>query len=459
MKKRVEKNAPPKAKFGSGMPLVNEFAAGIDVGDTEHHLAFPDGSGGFEHHVFGSFTTDLEDLVKLLVSKGIRTVAMEATGVYYVALYLMIEEAGIEPVLVNARHCKNVTGRKADDSDAIWICKLHSCGLLRKSFQPDAEIRVLREYVRHRKTLITVNSDTVRRMQKSLELLNIKVHTVISDILGKSGMAIIRAILEGERDAGVLAGLRDKRIKASDEEIRKSLAGIWREEHLFTLRQAFEDYQFRLGLIKDCECMIVSQLVKQVAMINGGDLTGLLPVETPKKKSTKEKASKKNQFDIPITPLLSTLAGVNLCTLPGMGEISVLEFLAETGIDMTKWGSSSQFAAWLNLAPNTKKTGGKIVSTRMMKKKNAAGQTLKMAAQSLYRTKSPIGAFYRKMRSRSGGKGAVLATAHKMARIIYIMVKEQKEYDPEISNGDQQKHMAKRIRQLENQLEQLRKAG
>ena len=456
MKKKKEINGLPKPKFGTGMPVVNQFAAGIDVGDTEHHLAFPDGQGGFEQHVFGCFTLDLASLVALLKSKGITTVAMEATGVYYVALYLMIEEAGIEPFLVNARHCKNVTGRKADDTDAVWICKLHSCGLLRKSFQPEAEFRVLREYVRHRKTLISVNSDSVRRMQKSLELMNIKVHTVISDILGKSGMAMIRAILAGERDPGVLAGFRSSRMKASEEEIRKSLEGIWRDEHLFTLRQAYDDYQFRLGQIKECEKMIESQLTKQVAIIREGDLTGLFPAEAPKKK-TGGRAPKKNQFDASLEPLLAALVGVNLCKLPGMGEVSVLEFLAETGTDMSKWEDSSHFAAWLNLAPNTKKTGGKIVSTRMMKKKNAAGQTLKMASQSLWRSKSSIGNFYRKMKARSGGKGAVLATAHKIARTIYVLIKEQKEYDPEVANENQQKYNAKRIRQLEKQLEQLKK--
>lgn len=457
MKKKTESNGLPKPKLGTGMPVVNQFAAGIDVGDTEHHVAFSDGHGGYEHRVFGSFTSDLSALVNLLKSRGITSVAMEATGVYYVALYLMIEESGIEPVLVNARHCKNVTGRKADDTDAIWICKLHSCGLLRRSFQPEAEFRVLREYVRHRKTLISVNSDSVRRMQKSLELMNVKVHTVISDILGKSGMSIIQAILRGEHNPEVLAEFCDRRIKASEEDIRKSLDGIWKDEHLFTLRQAYEDYQFRLKQIKECEEMIVSQLMKQIAIINEGDVTGLFPLEPVEKK--RGGMIKKNQFDVSLEPLLARLAGVNLCKIPGMGEVSVLEFLAETGTDMGKWEKPSQYAAWLNMAPNTKKTGGKIVSTRMMKKKNAAGQTLKMAAQSLWRVKTSLGNYYRKMKGRSGGKAAVLATAHKLSRIIYVMLKEKTEYNPEIANEDQQKHKAKRIKQLERQLEQLKRTA
>lgn len=459
--KKIKNGKKPAArpKVGAGMPIVNQFAAGIDIGDTQHNVAFVGAGGGYEEHEFGSFTGDLAALVSLLVSNGVKTVAMEATGVYYVPLYIMLEEAGIEPVLVNARHCKNVTGRKADDSDAVWIQRLHACGLLRKSFQPDEDFRVLREYVRHRKGLITSNSDSVRRMQKALELMNVKIHTVISDILGKAGMAIIAAILSGERDAGVLAGLRSGRMKASEEEMRKSLEGIWRAEHLFMLAQAHDEYQFRLRQIKDCEERIVAQLTKQVAAVSDGDVTALFPPEGGKKKAIVGGKPKKNQFDLPIEHMLKALAGVNLCAIPGMGEISVLEFLAETGTDMSKWGDSGQFAAWLNVVPNTKRTGGKIMSTRMLKKKNAAGQTLRMAGQALWNEKSRLGDYYRKMKARSGGKAAVLASAHKLARIIFKMLKEQTEFSQEKTDQHCRKYNEKRIKKLEKELAKLKMAA
>ena len=274
-----------RPKINTVMPVVNQFAAGIDIGDTQHNVAFVGSHGNYEEHEFGCFTEDLVSLVSLLKSNGVKTAAMEATGVYYVPLYIMLEEADIEPVLVNARHCKNVTGRKADDTDAVWIQKLHACGLLRKSFQPDEEFRVLRDYVRHRKNLITNNSDSVRRMQKALELMNIKIHTVISDLLGNAGMAIIAAILGGERDAAVLAEHRSNRMKASEEDMRKALVGIWRAEHLFMLGQAHEEYQFRLRQIKECEARIEAQLIKQIAAISDGDVTELLQLESSKKKN------------------------------------------------------------------------------------------------------------------------------------------------------------------------------
>ena len=452
-----------KVRQSPGLPVVNMHAAGIDIGGTVHHVAFGDGAGGHEQHEFGSFTEDLVALVALLKSKGVTTAAMEATGVYFVPLYLMLEEAGIEPVLVNASHCKNVTGRKADDTDAAWIQRLHACALLRKSFQPEGDFRVLREYVRHRKQLIASGSDSVRRMLKALELMNIKIQNVISDILGKTGMDMVRAILGGERDAAVLATFRNGRIKASGEEVRKSLDGIWRDEHLFMLKQAYDDYQFRLGQVKDCEERIMGQLLGMVAAAADGDVTGCVGAEpvapgSPVKKKSKPRG-RKNQFDADLEPILASLAGVNVCAIPGMGEVSALEFIAETGTDMARWPSAGHFAAWLNLAPNTKKTGGKVVSTRMMKKKNAAGQTLKMAGQSLWHAKAPLGDYYRRMKARLGGKGAVLASAHKLSRIIYTMMLEQREYSAAESKGDQQKYRERKIRQLEKQLEKLKNMG
>lgn len=451
---KTENEKIPRLKMSRGLPVINPHAAGIDIGDTEHHLAISDGESGHQIITFGSFTEDLATMVQLLKEKGITSVAMEATGVYYVPLYLMIEEAGIEPYLVNSRHTKNVSGRKDDDSDAVWIQKLHACGLLQKSFQPEADDRTLREYVRHRKNLIIQNADSVRRMQKALEFMNLKIHTVISDILGKTGMSIVEAILKGERNAQTLAQLKDSRVKASDEEIQKSLKGIWKAEFLFMLQQAYDDYKFRLNQVKECEEKIREQLTSKVAQVKDGDITELLQsIEAQKKKR------KKNQFELPIKPLLKVITGVDLCLIPGIEEVTVLEFIAETGTDMSKWKSAKHFAAWLNLVPNTKKSGGKILSSKMMKKKNRAGQILRTAAVPLLNSKSPLGDYYRRMRVKLGGKGAVVASAHKLARIIYTMLREKTEFNPERFFAEQQKNKVNKIKQLERQLERLKKSA
>lgn len=262
-------------KHSHGLPVINPHAGGIDVGDTQYDVAISDGQSGFECREYPAFTEDLRSLVDWLKSEGITTVAIESTGIYWLNLYLMLEEAGIEPYLVNAKHVKNVTGRKKDDTDAIWIQKLHCCGLLQKSFQPEGDIRVLRAYVRQRKNLISICSDSVRRMQKALELMNLKIHTVISDILGKTGIQMIMAILNGEHDPNELIKHKDYRIKASDTDIKKSLTGIWKEEYLFMLKQAYNEYMFYQSQIDECENKIRELLLAHAARIMDGDITGL----------------------------------------------------------------------------------------------------------------------------------------------------------------------------------------
>lgn len=358
MKKKSEKNSV--VKMGKGLPVFNAHAAGIDIGDTMHCVAISDGLGGHEVKTTSAFTCDLHEIVDYLKINGITTAAMESTGVYWLALYLLLEEAGIEPYLVNASHVKNVTGRKKDDTDAIWIQRLHTCGLLQKSFQPDTEIRLLRDYTRQRKNLISLSSDSVRRMQKALELMNLKIHTVISDILGKTGMLMVKAILSGERDAVVLSKLRDSRIKASEEDIIKSLQGIWREEYIFMLEQAVENYEFHQAQIKNCETKIQAQLLKQVAIVNHGDIS-CLDDNSKNKKKGKTKG-KKNQFNFSVSPYLKSLTGVDLCQIPGISDATALEFISEVGTDMSKWKSAKHFAAWLNLTPNTKITGAKSLA-------------------------------------------------------------------------------------------------
>jgi transposase len=472
MKKQKQKKKQVIIKMSKEMTVINAHAAGVDIGDIEHFIAVESGEG-YEVRRYDAFTVDLKAIVKWLIAIGITTVAMESTGVYWLQLFLLLEEAGIEVYLVNAKHVKNVTGRKKDDTDAIWIQKLHRCGLLQKSFQPEHEQRVLRNYTRQRKNLVTIASDSSRRMQKALELMNIKVHTVLSDLLGKSGMSIVEALLKGERNPEVLAALCDQRIKATQEEIIKSLEGLWSEEYLFMLQQAYDEYKFYQKQIQDCDKKIQEQLLRQVAIVKEGDITDI-PQENsapeanqttsaygekglPQEKVMKKKAAK-NKINFDVAAYLTVLFGVNLCAIPGVNEITGLELLAETGTDMDKWKSVKHYVAWLNLAPNTKITGGKVVSSKVMKKKNRAGQTLKMSASTLSRNKGPLGDYYRRIRAKLGGKGAVLATAHKLAKIIYIMIKEKKEYNPELLNESQEIYKLRRIKQLERQLAHLKAA-
>lgn len=441
-------------KIGSGLPVINPNAAGIDIGDTLHCIAI-NTPEGVVVQTTTAFTCDLVGIVEFLRSHNITTVAMESTGVYWLALYIMLEEAGIEPYLVNASHVKNVTGRKKDDTDSVWILKLHTCGLLQKSFQPDHETRKLRDYVRHRAKLITLGADAVRRMQKALEQMNIKIHTVISDILGKTGMSIVKAILGGERNAETLSKLRGGGIKASEEDIIKSLQGIWKEEQLFMLKQAVEDYEFRQKQIKECEEVIEKQLIENVAAIQNGDISNI--EEKKQVKKEKNVKPKKNQFNSSIKDYLKIMANVDLCLIPGISEISALSLISEIGTNMKKWKSSKHFAAWLNIAPNTKISGGKTLSSKMMKKKNVVGQILKQAASCLSTNKTPLGDYYRKKRSKLGGKGAVLATAHKIARIIYNMISKKVEFSLEMLSNQENNLNENRIKKLEKQLEQLKK--
>lgn len=447
-----DKEKKKKKKAIQGLLVLQPFAAGADIGDTRHDIAINDGKGGHIVRTFKTFTADVEEAVNWLKEEGVTTIAMESTGVYYLTFYLMLEEAGIEPYLVNARHVKNVSGRKKDETDAMWIQRLHSCGLLQNCFQPDNDFRTLRTYVRQRKGIITRSSDEVRRMQKALELMNIKIHVVISDLLGKTGMEIIKAIIGGNYDAVELSKLRDPRIKATQEEITKSLQGIWKEEYLFMLEQAYNTYVFYQQQIKGCEKKIHEQLLKQIGKSNQGDIT----LDQPMKKKGK---ARKNQFEVPIGPALKALTGIDLCKIPGIQEVSALEFIAETGIDTKKWPGPKCFMAWLNVVPNTKITGGKIISSKMMKKKNRAGQTLRMAASTLFSNKTPLGDYYRRMKSKYGGKGASLATAHKLARIIFKMLETKEEFNYEMLIESQNKYREKKIRQLEMQLARLKKAA
>jgi transposase len=438
------KKEKEKVKRISQLTVINPKAAGIDVSDTEMMVAAPINSEQIEVRSFGCYTCDIILIIEYFKSLGITTVAMESTGVYWIPLFLLLQENGIEVYLVNSKHVKNVTGRKDDESDAEWIQKLHSCGLLRASFQPDNMTRTLRSLVRHRKNLVATGSTYLNRVQKALELMNIKIHTVISDIDGKTGRLIIEAILEGERDPEKLAELRDRRIKATREEIVKSLEGYWTDDHLFELRQCYQLFCMHRQMIDECDKEIEKQLLAQIAAKNDGVI--------PDVSNVKRKVSAKNKISVNLTCLLNKLNGTDTTEIDGISEISALSILSEVGTDMSKWPSEDHFTSWLNLTPNTKISSNKIISSKVRKKKNHAGQAFRMAASSLYHNKGPLGDFYRRIQTKKGPGKAVIATARKIAIIYYNMVSKNEAYNPKALIENQKAYKEKRIKQLKKKL-------
>ena len=400
--------------------LLNPNAAGIDVASEVHYVAVPPDRCEQSVRSFGSFTDDIHDIAKWLIECNIDTVAMESTGIYWVQLYLILEEYGIEVFLVNARHIKNVTGRKSDVLDCQWIQELHSYGLLSASFQPDNITRELRTYMRHRKSLTESYSQQILHMQKAFEQMNIKLHNVLTDICGKSGQSIINAILNGEQDAEILINYVDPKVKASKKEIIKSLKGIWREEHLFELKQAYELYLIFKAKIGECD----HQIEKTLQKIGQGEDAG------NKASEIKRRVYSKNRLHFNGTQYLYNILGVDITKVFGISELTAIEIISETGINMNKWKTKKHFASWLNLAPNNRISGGKLLKSKKSKRKNKAGQAFLMAAFAVQRSDNWLGQYYRRMKAKNGPLVATKATARKLAIIFYEMVKNRTEFNP-----------------------------
>ncbi len=442
-----EKKSRSKKRGTVSMPLVNPNAAGIDIGDSLHAVAVPPDRGEVCVREFGAFTEDLEKIATWLKQCKVDTVAMESTGIYWRNLFAVLVQHGFEVYLVNAKHTRNITGKKDDESDAQWIQKLHSCGLLKSCFLPDDKIETLRTLVRHRRSLTQDSSRYVLRMQKSMELMNIKIHTVISDMTGKTGTAIVKAIIGGEREPQNFLPLVDSRIKATKEEILKSLKGNWRSEHLFLLKQCYNLYQHMQTQIELCE-----QQIEKV-------LQSMTPDEDIASQSTRRKRSK-NQPRFNTTDYLRRIHTIDVTQIFGVSEIGALEILSETGTDLSKWGSEKRFVSWLNLCPNNKISGGKLISSQLLKKKpNAASQAFRMAANSQKTSKNWLGDYFRRMRSKGGQKYAIVATARKLAIIYYKMVRYKQSFTPFDIDQYREKYRLAKIKYLEKALKQLQVAA
>jgi transposase len=380
---------------------------------------------------------------------------MESTGVYWKNLFSMLVQNGFEVYLVNARHTRNVTGRKSDESDAQWIQRLHSCGLLSSSFLPDDKIETLRSLVRHRRNLTNDSTACILRMQKSLELMNVKIHTLISDLTGKTGTAIVEAIIKGERKAENFLPFIDPRIKADHETIRKSLEGNWRQEHLFLLKQSYTMYQFIQQQIVLCEHEIEDVLQQLVAQEQDGVMEQLPSATTLSEKISKKKT--KNQPVFNTREYLKRIHGVDVLDIYGISEIVALEVLAETGTDLSKWPTEQKYVGWLNLCPNRKISGGKLISSKLLKKKpNLASQAFRMGANSLKASNHWLGDYFRRMRAKGGQKYAIVATARKLAIIYYRMVRYKQSFTPFDYEEYKEKYKQAKIASLERALKRLR---
>lgn len=449
------------------MPLVNPYAAGIDISDKEHVVAVPEHVCSERVRKFGTMTCDLQAIVLWLKACLIETVAMESTGVYWKPLFSLLVREGFEVYLVNSRHVKNVTGRKTDEDDAMWIQKLHSCGLLKSSYLPDDEQDALRTLVRYRRTLLQDSSRFVNRMQKSMELMNIKFHTLISDIVGKTGKAVVEAIIGGERNAENFLPLVGGGIKADHETIKKSLEGNWREEHLFTLKESYEFYKMYQHRIGEFDKEIEKQLQRYEAKCNEGVIevkennTDESPTDNTKpakeKKKKKKKKKDKNHPPFDVRGFLERIHGVDILAIYGLSETGGLEILSETGTDLSRWENEAHFRSWLNLCPNNKISGGRVISSSVMKKKpNAASQAFRYAANAVQRSDHWLGDYFRKKKAKGGNKYAVLATAGKIATIYYNMIRNKEEFTPVDLAEYQQKCKQAKIAYLERTLNRLK---
>ena len=416
--KSAVKASSRRERLPAELSRVNFGAAGVDVGASSHFVAVPEGRCEQPVREFASFTADLYRLADWLAECGVETVAMESTGVYWIPLFGVLEERGFRVMLVDPRRIKNVPGRKSGVLDCQWLQQLHTYGLLSAAFRPEADIRRLRSYLRQRAMLVEYAAQHVQHMQKALTQMNVKLHQVISDITGKTGMTILEAIVGGERDPRKLAQFRDPRTKAGEAAIARSLEGHWREEHIFELTQALELYRVYQAKIAECDREIEAHMGR-FADCSGGAPPG----EQPRKNRIQGNAPR---FDV--RSHLYRMTGVDLTRINGVDAYTALKVISEVGTDMTRWPTAKHFASWLGLSPNNRVTGGRVISSRTKPSANRAAKALRLAANALYRSNSALGAFLRRKKAQLGPPKAITATAHKLARIIYAMLRYGQQY-------------------------------
>ena len=423
MNSKSKSDTQNRKRHAGSLEAIQSDAAGIDLGSREHCVAAPpqeDGTPNVKR--FGTTTPQLYHLADWLKEQGVKTVAMESTGVYWIPIFEILDSRGLEVLLVNARQLTHVPGRKTDMLDCQWIQLLHACGLLRGSFRPSDDICRLRDLIRERNTMVSQRSDWVRRIQKSLDQMNIRVHHAVSDITGFTGMAIIRAIVAGERNPQTLAKLRDHRCRKSEEEIAAELSGNWRPEHLFNLRQAVKIYDQFCQTVADYDAEILAY-IKTLQPDNDTDN----PVPPPASKSKAREIIKRGQE--PLRQALYRFSGFDLTTIDGIGVDTASDIVSEVGLDYSVFPTEDHFVSYLRLAPNLSISAGKKVPSKSKATTcTRVSAALKMAALSLRHSKTALGAFYRSVARRKGASVAVFATARKLAQLVYRLVRYGQAY-------------------------------
>lgn len=428
------------------LKLVNPNAAAIDIGSTMHMAAVSPDVHASPVRAFGTFTQDLHDLADWFQSCGVTTIAMESTGVYWIPAFEVLEAHGFEVILVNARYAKNVPGRKTDVSDASWLRQLHSYGLLRGSFRPEAEVATLRAYMRQRERLTEYAAAHIQHMQKALMEMNLQLHHVVSDITGTTGMKIIRAIVAGERDPNVLAGYRDVRCKSSIDTIKAALVGNDRPEHVFALKQSLELYDFYKAQIAACDTKL-EEAVSALTVRTDGILAPI-----PK---ARFKGKQRNAPDFDVRAALYGVLGTDLTQIHGLGPSLALKLVSECGTDLRAWKSAKHFTSWLCLAPGNKISGGKLLSSKTRRSSSRAAALLRLAAVTLGRSDTALGAFYRRLSARIGKQKAVTATARKIAVLFYNAIRHGMSYQDQGAAAYDERHRKRVLTNLQRRAKMM----
>jgi len=449
----MSKSTQSSTRTPAPLNLLDPKCAGIDVGANELFVCIAKNPSEQEVRSFPTFTADLRQMIQWLKNHGVKSVAMESTGVYWIVPFEMLEESGIEVVLVNAKFFKHAPGRKTDVQDCQWIQQLHSYGLLRGSFRPSPDIVELRSYVRQRSRLFESAGTQVNLMHKALTQMNIQLNQVISDITGATGLNIIQAIIKGTRDPKVLADLSVGECRKNIDYITKALEGNFRKEHVFALEQAYEAYEFFHKQIRKCEEVIEAILS---SMQSSQDKT---TKDSPKIdvniRCTKKSKSNRSPYYFNAPAKIAQVVKVDLTTIPGIEANTAMKILSEIGTDMSRWPNVKAFVSWLGLCPSNKISGGKILSSRTKPTDNRAAQALRMAASSLYHSKTALGAFLRRMKSHLGAPKAITAVAHKLAKILYRMMITGENYREAGENYYEQQHQKRVLANLTKRAKEM----
>jgi transposase len=434
----------------AGMSQVNQNAAGADIGAVEIVVCVAGENNTQIVKAFGNYTVDLQAIGVWLREHNVKTIAMESTGVYWIPLFEVLESMGFKCLLISSRSLRRVPGRKSDIEDAQWIQTLHSYGLLESSFRPQADLVALRTMLRHRAQMLEHRAPHIQHMQKALLQMNVQLSQALSDVMGETGQAIIRAIVQGERSPRLLAAFRDPGCKKSEEEIGQALTGTWREEHLFVLKQSLELYDFYTVQIEGCD----EEIDRMYALIRPDWQTGELPPVPMKKQKTHSKNAPKSAREI--RRHLKRINGVDLSLVDGFGVSLAQTVTMEVGSNVAeKFPSEKNFCSWLGLAPKHEISGGKVLKNKTLKTKNRAGQAFRMAANSVKKSDTVFGVMYKRFRARQGPAQATVSTAHAIARVVYRMLKYQMEYEAISVNEYQKKYEEQQVKYFKKKVASL----